>query len=73
MDLLLQLADTLPDALRGKWKVLYPTVLNDPSLWSVPQASVGDHEAGVVYTAWHINAAALAKAWPRLVSSTFLC
>jgi len=73
MDLFLQLADTVPEALRGKWKVLYTKVLNDASLWTVPQASVGDHEAGAVDTDWHINAAALAKAWPRLVSSTFLC
>ena len=73
MDLFVQLADTVPEALRGKWKVLYAMVLNDPSLWTVPQATVGDHEAGVADTDWHINEAALAKAWPRLVSSTFLC
>lgn len=63
----------MPETLRGKSKVLYIKVLNDPSLWTVPQASVGDHEAGVVDTEWHINAAALSKAWPRLVSSRFLC
>ena len=73
MDLFLQLADTVPEALCGKWKVLYAMVLNEPCLWTVPQATVGDHEAGVADTDWHINKAALARAWPRLVSSTFLC
>jgi hypothetical protein len=38
MDLFLQLADTVPEALRGPWKVLYAKVLNDPSLWTVPEA-----------------------------------
>jgi len=73
MDLFLQLADTVPEALRGQWQVLYAKVLNEPDLWMVPETSLGDHESGVPTPDWHINAAALRKAWPRLVSSTFLC
>ncbi len=73
MDLFLQLADTLPEALRGHWKVLYGKVINDPSLWTTPQTTVGDYEAGENEPDWHINEAALRKAWPRLVSSVFLC
>lgn len=73
MDLFLQLADTVPEALRGPWKVLYGKVLDDPSLWVAPQATVGDYEAGACTPDWHINEAALRKAWPRLVSSVFLC
>lgn len=72
MDLFLQLADTVPEALRGQWKVLYAKVLNDPSLWTVPETSLDDY-ASAVSTEWRINEAALSKAWPRLVSSTFLC
>jgi hypothetical protein len=73
MDLFLQLADTLPEALRGPWKVLYAKVLEEPDLWVAPQATVGDHESGDFSPDWHINEAALRKAWPRLVSSVFLC
>lgn len=73
MDLFLQLADTVPEALRGQWQVLYAKVLNEPGLWTVPETSLGDFESGVPTPDWHINAAALRKAWPRLVSSTFLC
>jgi hypothetical protein len=73
MDLFLQLADTVPDALRGPWKVLYAKVLEDEGLWKVPHTTVGDHDAGVQTPGWHINEAALRKAWPRLVSGVFLC
>jgi len=73
MDLFLQLADTLPDALRGHWKILYAKVLEEPELWVTPQTTVGDHEAGDISPDWHINHAALRNAWPRLVSSVFLC
>jgi hypothetical protein len=73
MDLFLQLADTLPEALRGHWKVLYAKVLEEPELWVRPHTTVGDHESGDFSPDWHINHAALRKAWPRLVSSVFLC
>lgn len=73
MALFLQLADTLPEALRGPWKVLYAKVLEEPELWATPKVTVGDHEAGELSPDWHINEAALRKAWPRLVSSVFLC
>ena len=72
MDLFLHLADTQPDAFRGMWKVLYAKVLNDQTLWATPGQSVGDHEAGEAAEGWHINEAALTKAWPRLVASTFV-
>lgn len=73
MDLFLQLADTLPEAFRGPWRVLYDKVLNDPSLWSMPQMTLDEHDDSAASGEWHINAAALAKAWPRLVSSVFMC
>ncbi|MDR7297059.1 hypothetical protein J2X16_002406 [Pelomonas aquatica] len=73
MDLFLQLADTVPDALRGPWKVLYAKVLEEPELWATPQVTVDEHEAGELSPGWHINETALRKAWPRLVSSVFLC
>jgi hypothetical protein len=73
MDLFLQLADTVPEAFRGPWRVLYDKVLNDPSLWSSPQMTVEEYDAGTTSCDWHVNAAALAKAWPRLVASVFMC
>jgi hypothetical protein len=73
MDLFLQLADTLPEAFRGPWKVLYAKVLNDPGLWTTPNMTLDEYETGEASPDWHINASALAKAWPRLVSSVFMC
>jgi hypothetical protein len=75
MDLFLQLADTVPEAFRGPWKILYAKVLNDPSLWRAPQMTLDEYDAsaGTASADWHINAAALTKAWPRLVASVFMC
>lgn len=71
--LFLQVADTTPEALRGPWKVLYAKVVDDPTLWEAPQATVGDFEASLATDGWRINEAALVRAWPRMVSSVFAC
>lgn len=73
MELFLQLADTIPEALRGHWRVLYAKVLQEPDLWQAPVATLGDLESGQATDGWRINEAALTKAWPRLVSSVFAC
>lgn len=73
VELFLQLADTMPDAFRGPWKVLYAKVLEDESLWLPSEATVGDAAEGQSDDGWRIDGTALAKAWPRLVSSVFRC
>jgi len=73
MELFLQLADTIPEALRGPWRVLYAKVLQEPDLWQAPVVTLGDLESGQETDGWRINEAALSKAWPRLVSSVFAC
>ncbi len=73
MELFLLLADILPEALPGPWRVLYAKVLQEPDLWKAPEASLEEVESGTADDEWRINEAALTKAWPRLVSSVFAC
>ncbi|NKI93507.1 hypothetical protein [Rhizobacter sp. SG703] len=73
MELFLLLADTLPESLHGPWRVLYAKVLQEPDLWKAPEASLDEVESGTADDEWRINETALAKAWPRLVSSVFAC
>lgn len=71
MALFQQVADTLPDLLTGKWRVMYAKVLADESLWEAPSATLGDLDEFMASDGWRINERALKKAWPRLVSETF--
>lgn len=65
MSLFLQVADTLPDLLTGKWRVLYAKVLADESLWEAASCTVDDIDQFMADDGWRINAAALKKAWRR--------
>lgn len=71
MVLFRQVADTFPDLLTGKWRVIYANVLADESLWEAPSNSMDDQEQFMDSDGWRINERALKKAWPRLVSGTF--
>lgn len=71
MSLFVQVVDTVPDLLTGKWRVMYAKVLADESLWEAPSCTMEDLEGFMASDGWRINERALKKAWPRLVSETF--
>lgn len=72
MALFMQVADTVPDLLNGRWRVLHAKVLADESLWEPPPSqTLEELEQFIDSDGWRINERALKKAWPRLVSETF--
>lgn len=70
-ELLVQVANSAPEALHGRWALLYERIRLDRSLWHEPSQTVGDIEDGAPLNEPHISLPKLRAAWPRLCAATF--
>jgi len=66
-------ASNAPEALHGRWRLLYEHVRCDSALWDYPTCTVGEVEDGATDTSPRINVDRLRAAWPRLVAAAFCC
>lgn len=71
VSLFLTVASTSPERLTGPWRHLYYQIKQDPALWRTDRITLGELEDGMPPGADFIDAAALEKAWPQLVSNSF--
>ena len=70
-ELFSQAANNAPEALRGRWSLLYQRVQQDRSLWIEPTQTVGDIEDGALIDEPYISLPKLKAAWPRLCAENF--
>ena len=70
-DLFVQVANGAPEALHGRWALLYERVRLERSLWCEPTQTVDDIEAGAPVSEPYISLPKLRAAWPRLCAATF--
>lgn len=70
-ELFVQAANTAPEALRGRWALLYDRVQEDRSLWIEPTQTVGEIEDGAPIDEPYISLPKLRAAWPRLCAEHF--
>lgn len=70
-DLFVQVANGAPEALHGRWALLYERVRLERSLWHEPAQSVEEIEAGALFAEPYISLPKLRAAWPRLCAATF--
>jgi hypothetical protein len=66
-----QVANSAPEALCGRWALLYERVRLERSLWHEPSQTVGEIEDGAPITEPYISLPRLRAAWPRLCAATF--
>jgi hypothetical protein len=66
IELFATVAETAPECLRGKWRLMHDVVRLNDALWVWPTCSVGEFEDGVEPTLPYIDRRALASVWPRL-------
>ncbi|MDN3918723.1 hypothetical protein [Roseateles violae] len=71
VELFAHVASNCPGALTGRWKLLFERCLQESALWHYPQVSLEDAEVGVDCQP-SLNARALLKRWPQLMSSVWL-
>ncbi|CAG9179228.1 hypothetical protein [Cupriavidus pinatubonensis] len=70
-DLFAQVANSAPEALRGRWALLYERVRLERSLWHEPSQTVEEIEAGAPFCEPYILLPRLRAAWSRLCAATF--
>lgn len=70
-ELFFQVANCAPEALRGRWALLYGRVTLDRSLWHEPSQNVGEIEDGGLVHEPYLSLPKLRAAWPRLCAATF--
>lgn len=70
-ELFVQTANNAPEALRGRWALLYERVQKDRSLWIEPTQTVGEIEDGAPIDEPYICLPKLRAAWPRLCAENF--
>lgn len=70
-ELFVQVANSAPEALRGRWALLYERIRLDRSLWHEPSQTVGEIEDGALVCEPYISLSKLRAAWPRLCAATF--
>ncbi|WP_308142715.1 hypothetical protein [Burkholderia pseudomallei] len=70
-DLFAQVANNAPEALRGRWALLYERVRLEQSLWHEPTQTVEEIEEGGPFSEPYISLPKLRAAWPRLCAATF--
>jgi hypothetical protein len=72
VELFARIASTAPEALTGRWRVLYARVCAEDELWDYPRRTVGEIEDGEVPPPPSLNIGRLRRAWPRLVAACFM-
>jgi hypothetical protein len=70
-ELFVQVANSAPEALRGRWALLYERVKLDRGLWREPRQSVGEIADGAEVCEPYISLVKLRAAWPKLCAATF--
>jgi len=70
-ELFAQVANSAPEALCGRWALLYQRVQLERSLWSEPRQTVGDIDDGAPIDEPYISLPKLRAAWPRLCAAHF--
>ncbi|MCL9828034.1 hypothetical protein [Ralstonia solanacearum] len=70
-ELFVQVANGAPEALRGRWALLYERVRLERSLWYEPTQTVEEIEAGAPFSEPYISLPKLRAVWPRLCAATF--
>lgn len=70
-ELFVQVANSAPEALRGRWALLYQSVQLQRSLWIEPCQTVGEIEDGAPIDEPYISLPKLRAAWPRLCAANF--
>ncbi|KQY00168.1 hypothetical protein ASD28_12620 [Massilia sp. Root133] len=70
-ELFVQVANSAPHALQGRWALLYERVNLDRSLWREPKQMVGEIEDGAEVFEPYISLLKLRAAWPRLCATVF--
>lgn len=70
-ELFVQAANNAPEALRGRWSLLYQRVQQDRSLWVEPTQTVGAIDDGALIAEPYISLPKLRAAWPRLCAENF--
>lgn len=69
-DLFVEVVNSAPETLHGRWEMLHSRVRLDRSLWREPTTSVAEIEAGE-YNPPYLSLALVKAAWPRLCAATF--
>lgn len=70
-ELFVQVANSAPDALQGRWALLYERVRLERSLWHEPAQTVGEIDDGATISEPYISLQMLRAAWPRLCAAIF--
>lgn len=70
-ELFAQFANSAPQALHGRWALLYEHVRQERALWHEPMQTLCEIEDGGPLDEPYIVPARLKKAWPRLVAAAF--
>lgn len=70
-ELFVQVANSAPEALRGRWSLLYERVKLERELWREPRQTVGEIVDGAEVYEPYISLAKLRAAWPKLCAATF--
>lgn len=70
-ELFAQVAHGAPEALCGRWALMYERVRLERSLWHEPTQTVGEIEDGALCSAPYLSLPKLRAAWPRLCAAIF--
>ncbi|QKL60733.1 hypothetical protein HI808_03180 [Ralstonia solanacearum] len=70
-DLFVQVANHAPEALSGRWALLYERVRLERALWHEPTQTVEAIETGALPSEPYLSRAKLRAVWPRLCAATF--
>jgi hypothetical protein len=70
-ELFVQVANHAPEALCGRWALLYERVRLERSLWHLPTQTMEEIDSGAPPSEPFISPAKVRAAWPRLCASTF--
>lgn len=70
-ELFVQVANCAPEALKGRWALLYERVRLEGSLWHEPAQSVGEIDDGDPIIEPYISLKMVRAAWPRLCAAIF--
>ena len=70
-ELFAQVANSAPEALRGRWMLLYERVRLERALWHEPVQTVGRIDEDAPVNEPYISLPKLRAAWPRLCAAVF--
>lgn len=70
-DLFVEVANSSPGTLSGKWQLLYERVKLEKELWHWPTSTLEEVEGGMLSSKPYVSNVRLRAAWPRLCATIF--